>query len=828
MPPKSHTTKTKVLAAAFLCLLFLSASGDSSKPITAPMNPEFLHYLRQIETGDVPLVTDDGYGLGEIPPPVDLSHVRNVPLERGLDAFPATYDLRPLNKLSDIKNQGGCGSCWTFGAYASLESYGKPMNAWNFAEQDLNANHGFDYAACAGGNHFMSTAYLARWDGPLAESDVPYPYGDGLEAGAQAFSPPKHVQQIVFLPNRSGSLDNDTIKYFVTTYGAVNVSYYHSSTYMDVTDTNYYCSTTSNTNHSVAVVGWDDNYDKNNFKTVPPGNGAFIIRNSWGAGRHDNGYFYISYYDTSFKPRACFNNAEPPADYERIYQYDPLGWVTSYGYGSTTAWGANVFTAADNRPVRAVSFYTTDSNVTYTIYVYKGVSGSNPRSGTLAASQGSTLTYPGYYTVKLNTPVTVNNGDRFSVVIRFVNSGYNYPVAVEYAAGGYSSAATAGSGQSYISSSGSGWYDMSADGYNACIKAFAATLSSYRPEPDFNGDGHTDILWRYYATGGYNAVWLRGSTVTAPAGASLFGRLTRLPSFPATMDDQSYAGNVGDFEANDIDPFAHIERRDDILDGFAAHDMIAQIPARSRQDPFAEWDAQTDRLAGITAASVNDPRDAPEAMNLPSEANTFWRLSGTGDFNSDEKVDLVWRNLSTGQNAVWLMDGISRISVAALRTAADLNWMLCGMGDFNSDGNVDLVWRNMNDGRNAVWFMNGTTMTGASLLPSATNLNWWLCGTGDFNSDGKVDLVWRNMNDGRNAVWFMNGITMTGVSLLSSATNLNWVICGTGDFDRDRDVDLLWRNISDGRNAVWYMDGVTLTSVEMLTTVTVTDWMIEN
>jgi len=778
MPQVSRLIRTKVLAAACLCLVFLSASADSQKPITAPLNPEFLQFLRQFDTGEVSFVTDDGYGLGEIPPPVDLSHVRNVPPERGLETYPLTYDLRPFNKLTDIKNQGACGSCWAFGAYASLESYGKPLNLWNFAEQDLNVNHGFDYASCAGGNHFMTTAYLARWDGPLAESDVPYPYGDGFEAGVHSFSPPKHVQQIVFLPNRSGFLDNDTIKYFVMTYGAVNVSYYHSSTYMDVTDTNYYCSTTSGTNHSVAVVGWDDNYDKNNFKTIPPGNGAFLIRNSWGTGRHDNGYFYISYYDTSFRPRACFNNAEPAADYERIYQHDPLGWVTSYGYGTITAWGANVFTAADDRPLRAVSFYTTDSDAAYTVYVYTGVTGSDPRSGALAASQGGSLTYPGYYAVKLNTPVAVNNGDKFSVVIRFVNSGYNYPVASEYAASGYSSAAVASAGQSYLSYSGSEWYDMSADGYNACIKAFAAHQAPYRPEPDFNGDGHTDILWRYYAPGGYNAVWLRDSTVTAPAGAILFGMPAQHPPFPHTMDDQFLEKKGGETDIDDIDPFAVIRLREDMPDGFAALEMVTQDSAESTPDPFAEWDTLTDRRAGIAAASVTDPRDAPEAIELPAEADTFWRLSGTGDFNSDEKIDLVWRNLSTGQNALWLMDGIARISVAPLPTAANLNWMLCGTGDFNSDGKVDLVWRNMNDGRNAVWFMDGTAMTGASLLPGAANLNW--------------------------------------------------VLCGTGDFDRDLDVDLLWRNIVDGKNAVWYLNGLILTSVEMLTTVTVTDWIIEN
>jgi len=147
-------------------------------------------------------------------------------------SYPATYDLRTLGKLSPIRNQGTCGSCWTFGTYASLESFLLPSETRDFSEQDLNANHGFDWLECAGGNAFISQAYLARWSGPLNETDVPYPYA--------TFDPIKHVQQVIWLPARASATDNDTIKYFLTNNGAVYFSFYWSSSYFNDTDDTYY------------------------------------------------------------------------------------------------------------------------------------------------------------------------------------------------------------------------------------------------------------------------------------------------------------------------------------------------------------------------------------------------------------------------------------------------------------------------------------------------------------------------------------------------------------------------------------------------------------
>ena len=81
------------------------------------------------------------------------------------------------------------------------------------------------------------------------------------------------------------------------------------------------------------------------------------------------------------------------------------------------------------------------------------------------------------------------------------------------------------------------------------------------------------------------------------------------------------------------------------------------------------------------------------------------------DFNGDDKTDILWRNKSTGQNIVWLMNGTSFSTYAELMQVADTNWEIVGTGDFNGDGKTDILWRNKSTGENVVWFMNGAAFS---------------------------------------------------------------------------------------------------------------------
>jgi hypothetical protein len=98
--------------------------------------------------------------------------------------------------------------------------------------------------------------------------------------------------------------------------------------------------------------------------------------------------------------------------------------------------------------------------------------------------------------------------------------------------------------------------------------------------------------------------------------------------------------------------------------------------------------------------------------------------------------------------------------------------------DFNGDGKPDILWRNKSTGQNIVWLMNGATYSNYAELMQVTDTNWQIVGTGDFNGDGKTDILWRNKSTGQNVVWYMNGVTYSSYAELLQVTDTNWQIVG--------------------------------------------------
>ncbi len=450
------------------------------EPQLAPLNPEFVAYI-QSHTANTSVTTDEGFGLGYIPPPLDMTWLEGQVLhisDNMILSLPPSYSLKTLGCVTSVKSQGSCGSCWAFATYGSAESVLMPEEAWDFSEDNLKNLHEFDYGPCSGGQYYMSTAYLVRWSGPLTEAADPYS-DSPTSYSPTGLLPVKHVQNVIFLPSRGTALDNDNIKNAIMTHGGVSTTFYWASGSYN-SNTKAYFSTYSGENHGVTIVGWDDSYSKSNFLTSPAGDGAFLAKNSWGPGWGNEGYFWISYYDTSLgKSLNAVFLSEPAENYDYIYQYDPLGWVSSVGYGTNTAWGANKFTSARDEQLEAVGFYTASPNTAYEVYIHR-----NPTDGPLSntgavSSKTGIIDVPGYHTIPLSNPVSLNSGDTFSIVVKITTPGYAYPVPFEYPTGGYSSQATSKAGESYISPSGASgtWVDLTdwRSNSNVCIKGYTTT-----------------------------------------------------------------------------------------------------------------------------------------------------------------------------------------------------------------------------------------------------------------------------------------------------------------------------------------------------------------
>lgn len=472
------------LTALFVCLL-ANACGEEV-PWLAPLNPAFVDYMAGKTPGPRLLQTEQGHALGHIPPPVPPE--RRLPGLR-LAASPSdpAYDMRDPDGDGDtadsllppVRNQGGCGACWSFGTYGAFESHLEHALAetGDFSEDNLKHLHGFVPGPCAGGNLEMSTAYLARHDGPISEADDPYDQAADSDYCTDC-DPVRYVDNVLFLPTRAGPTDNGYIKQAVVDYGGLYTTLYWDGAYYNSEDMTYYYGG-SGSNHAVVIVGWDD--DKY-VSMAPAGSryGAFIVRNSWGSSWGDGGYFYVSYCDGSIAYSALGHFDERPESsfsFDRVYAYDPLGRTGAIGYitNPTVAWGANWFVPVQDETLTAVGFYAMDTPTDYEIYINEAFGGGS--FSDLRATQTGTVPHPGWYTVELDTPVALLEGDGFGVVIKFTTDDYGYPVALESPVGGYSSGATANPGESYISSSGSSWTDMTSTAYsesNVCIKAFCS------------------------------------------------------------------------------------------------------------------------------------------------------------------------------------------------------------------------------------------------------------------------------------------------------------------------------------------------------------------
>lgn len=409
-----------------------------------------------------------------------------------------------------------------------------------------NTESGFDFSAFRGGNSQMATAYLARWGGAVAEENDPYPSEmiDHYVWKEADF----HVQEILYLPWRRDALDNGEIKKAVMKYGAVYAALRTGLEFRSNNDRDFYlpADRKGSKGHTVAVVGWDDDYPASNFAFDPPGDGAFICKNSWGPQSGQDGYCYISYYDSKFAMEgsddipAVFYFVQTSDNYNRIYQYDELGAVDVYqDFGGSSGWYANVFPRegeklSSEESLKAVSFYTVSPGTSYELYAVPDYRGPNSLCQLGEPLKSGSIDYAGYHTISLSEPVRLAAGTRFAVVVRITDCTGDASVFIEAPRAGISSRARAGAGESFVRGVGGVWTDLrtvAADA-NVCLKAFTLTdaeeaaLQGVQPVVD-DGTRYTEEELAGMSAG-LNPAFLaalNGSTETAEGGEAEHGLL---------------------------------------------------------------------------------------------------------------------------------------------------------------------------------------------------------------------------------------------------------------------------------------------------------------
>ncbi len=437
-------------------------------------------------------------------------------------ALPASYDLRTLHAVTPVKNQGVTGCCWSFAAIKSLESNLLLKKRVSPDSIDLSENHlaWFSYhpskktsdvlysegltssTSCYlhGGNALFAEYTLARGSGAVQESAAPFNALNNLSLADMTAHMTKNAEASRY---RSDYFLNDVamydredktqIKQALMENGAIDVAFYYEKSYDNCISSTgpaaYYQNiyqgeeATAQANHCVTIIGWDDNYPKENFKLcTPTSDGAWLIANSYGAEYGENGYFWLSYEEPSLTEFYSFS-ADTDISYDNTYQYDAFGWgnlITNKILSSTTA--ANIFTASKSysQSLDRIGIYTATANQPYTVKIYRNVAVDKPTSGTLAATIRGTAEFSGYHTLSLDSPVTIAPGERFSVVITYdkttLTTGYIPIEGGNYISQSFDITYTSSPRQSYVSLSPGKWADLNQGSgnikNNVCVKAF--------------------------------------------------------------------------------------------------------------------------------------------------------------------------------------------------------------------------------------------------------------------------------------------------------------------------------------------------------------------
>ena len=429
-------------------------------------------YLNENNTAN----NDEFYWKNEIYLPIVVNECVEINvMNNGINVtkLPVRFDLREWGWDTSVKNQFNKGYCWAFGTIASLESALLRATGveYDFSENNLGNNE-IIYSKYGntenteGGIQTTALGYILSWLGPVPEEYDTY---DEIGKVSEVIDMNKiHVQDAILIPVKktadyiNTNETNNLIKQAILKYGSVAVSYYAEALAID--GISIYHNDTYVNNHIVSLVGWDDNYSRDKFPIKPPGDGAWILKNSWGNETGINGYQYISYYDTTIlSPDSCgFNETQYAAafiienteNYKYNYQTDLMGLrETDKNY----TFYSNEYTAVANNLLGAVGTYFNDSGIDYELKIYV--------NGELKITQNGTSDFPGFKTIKLNEYVPVKENDVFKVVFKNNMVPYQFKSRQHYMAN-----------TSLISADGVNWIDSAALNRTSCLKVYAFDL----------------------------------------------------------------------------------------------------------------------------------------------------------------------------------------------------------------------------------------------------------------------------------------------------------------------------------------------------------------
>ena len=408
----------------------------------------------------------------------------NFSLKNDIDAdravtYPAKYDPRPAG-VSGVRDQY-LGSCWAYSALAAAESNlikkGYTDSSIDLSEFQLiyfmnheNIDPLGNYTKDTedsgktmtelfnqGGSPKAAVSFLSKWTGPVLESQAPVirtalPGGGWVDEADQmdavvlgqelcANSSNWHFKGAKYCDYDVDHIDN--IKELITNYGGVSMCYYDDGKHYSYTcpgegeDANYYFANKAAANHAVEIVGWDDNYSKDNFKhagtdvKLPEADGAWLVKNSWAEVRipdpyvyneayKSSGYFWLSYYDKTICEIIALEY-DSKDTFANMYAYEDTGnLVGSKATTHMNIFEAKAYGAGSVEKIDGVMTYLA-ANMPYTLTIYINPVVENGKlisySGKSEPVTGSS-DYEGFYTIDLKDKnIYVPDGMTYGICI---------------------------------------------------------------------------------------------------------------------------------------------------------------------------------------------------------------------------------------------------------------------------------------------------------------------------------------------------------------------------------------------------------------------------
>ncbi len=489
---------------AFTSVVMLS--GIFTSAINA--GAEETQYAGIINDGYVQLYTDEN---------ASSDHTETMPV-LGASSLPSSYDLRDEDCVTPVKDQGAEGMCHAFAAIGACET--------NLLKQGLEtdpdsldlseAQLGYflytmqedpfdpclgDYLnaagkGAAGGNGIFAMAALAGGLGTQYEEYCPYKQWSSGYSEYNRYTGKYRLKSMDTVQQIYTNDEFDTIKSWIMESGGVGFAFYskRSLYYDNGTSFSYYAPDNDfyeDANHAALIVGWDDDYSRENFAddTTPSGNGAWLVKNSYGVDYFDDGYFWISYEDPTMGS-FCRYILEDADAYDDVYEYDGAGYIYGYNYDKA----ANIYTAEYDCTLSDAAFYIPSGNPAGTrfkaeVYILNSNT-DDPTDGRKMSSTTLTPFYSGYKKVSLEEPVELEEGQQFSIVISASASfgGTTYlPIEEPFQiVSGFQIECHADKGESYVLEEGR-WIDITNEKGNSGtlgnvpVKAF--TVRNTQREP---------------------------------------------------------------------------------------------------------------------------------------------------------------------------------------------------------------------------------------------------------------------------------------------------------------------------------------------------------